>query len=217
MQWSKLKGVHSILILAIITVFILLFYLFGNETTKLDARIIQWVEQNVNEGTVTFFATITHLGSTLAIAIIGIFFLFILWWRNKRFLEVTVFIGALLLGNGLNSFLKDLIGRPRPASAPIDLIGSYSFPSGHTMASTILYLLIAYILTKEMNSQLKKVLTFTVAAILIFFIGISRVIVQAHYLTDIIGGFAFGFIFTYFIVLLYESMISKKEKQSIGT
>src|SRR5690606_2482850 len=98
------------------------------------------------------------------------------------------------IGGGLlNSFLKHSFERERPEINPgIDAIG-FSFPSGHAMGAMIFYGFIGYILIRSQRRKRIKLLLSVILILFIFLIGISRVYLQAHYITDVIAGYAAGF------------------------
>ena len=99
---------------------------------------------------------------------------------------------ALIAGNCLNVGLKWIFHAPRPywintAVKPLSNESSFGVPSGHAMMSTIFYGRIALWL-KE------KWLTIFIVAI-IFLIGLSRLYLGVHFLSDVITGLAFGILF----------------------
>lgn len=83
--------------------------------------------------------------------------------------------------------LKFLIQAPRPISTLIQET-SYSFPSGHTTFAVIFFGLITYVFTKPKH-RTPAIITST---ILIIIIASSRLYLQVHWLTDIIGGLIIG-------------------------
>jgi len=90
--------------------------------------------------------------------------------------------------------LKLVIRRPRPPGAAALLQHfSWSFPSGHAMASLIGYGMLAYVLTllwiHRRSAQIAVVLG---AALLIIAIGFSRLYLGVHYFSDVVGGYAAG-------------------------
>jgi undecaprenyl-diphosphatase len=62
---------------------------------------------------------------------------------------------------------------------------SYTFPSGHAMLSTVFFLSLAMLITRKPAARIA-------AAILAFFIGLSRIYLGVHYPTDVLAGFAAG-------------------------
>jgi len=115
--------------------------------------------------------------------------------RSAILLASTSIITALLIKT-----LKFLIASPRPTTMLIQETG-YSFPSGHTTFAIIFFGLITYIFAKPKY----KVPAIITSTILITIITLSRLYLQVHWLTDIIGGLAIGS-----LILLLSIFIHKQ-------
>ena len=103
-------------------------------------------------------------------------------------MATTVFGGMLL-----NKFLKLAFYRPRPRfDDPILSLTGYSFPSGHTMAATVLYGVLAVLLVTKIKRKRSRVLVALAASLLIALVGFSRMYLGAHYLSDVLGAIAEG-------------------------
>lgn len=138
-----------------------------------------------------FFLAITALGGpviTIVGVMVGTFFLYKRW----RF-RLALWVIAVVGGQILNSSLKLWFARPRPAfDEPLVIENFYSFPSGHAMMSLILYGLLASLMVVNMPNRPRQLLVITVAALLIFLIGLSRIYLGVHYFSDVVAGFAAG-------------------------
>ena len=108
--------------------------------------------------------------------------------RNKykrHTIQLVIIVSASFLWNYL---LKHLFQRPRPSLPHLDYVISYSFPSGHTQATFTLCGILAYIIWKIKWPFITK-LAVTIA--LFFYaclIGVSRVYLHVHYLSDVVAG-----------------------------
>src|SRR5690349_24607479 len=108
-------------------------------------------------------------------------------WRLVIFLLVA---GAGELA--LDPVLKALVGRLRPVVAhPIAHGTGDSFPSGHTLGSIVCYGAILLVFLPAARGRW-RVTFVTVTVTLIALIGISRVLLGVHYLSDVVGGWAIG-------------------------
>ncbi|BCR06804.1 hypothetical protein DESUT3_38730 [Desulfuromonas versatilis] len=104
--------------------------------------------------------------------------------------RLAVAAGLLAVGSSVALFMavKDLIGRPRPCEAWLDLASlmaapdRFSFPSGHTMTAFAVYGAFATLLPGS-------VALFLPLAVLI---GLSRVFLGLHYPTDVLVGALLG-------------------------
>ena len=93
---------------------------------------------------------------------------------------------------GLYNLVKHLVGRPRPPSAIwIGHFSGASFPSGHAAQSVACYVTLALILGAG-RSGLAKAALFGGAVLVVLVVGGSRIYLGAHWLTDVLGGYALG-------------------------
>jgi membrane-associated phospholipid phosphatase len=87
--------------------------------------------------------------------------------------------------------LKEAIDRPRPGGALIDAEGS-SFPSGHA-AYSVIYPCLALTVTARLRPGMTNATVLIVAGILLAgAIGLSRVYLHVHYLSDVSAGWGLG-------------------------
>lgn len=121
-------------------------------------------------------------------------FLVIIFLIRKKFKhEAKLFGFILVMGFFINTFLKILIGRPRPEIAPLVIETSYSFPSGHSMNSFVFYASCAYFIFRFTRNKRLALTISIVSIILILLIGLSRVYLGVHYPSDVLAGFVGGF------------------------
>jgi undecaprenyl-diphosphatase len=96
-------------------------------------------------------------------------------------------------GSVLNVALKHLFHRPRPVfEHPLVTLSSFSFPSGHAMGSTLFYLLLAGLIAVSVHQWRWRVLAFVTAVGLVLLIGLTRIYLGAHYVSDVLGAMAAG-------------------------
>ena len=135
------------------------------------------------------FVAITELGDSfvniaLSCAVLGVL-LARKCYRSAGFWVLAVVGG--LLGTQL---LKWVLHLPRPV-AIYHGASSYGFPSGHTTMSVILYGFLAILLVRKLAGKWRWGL-FSGVLLLAFVIGISRLYLGAHWLSDVLGGFFIG-------------------------
>jgi undecaprenyl-diphosphatase len=108
-------------------------------------------------------------------------------WRLAIYLLVTG-AGALVL----DPVLKSLVGRLRPVVAhPIAHGAGNSFPSGHSLGSIVCYGAVLLVFLPAARGRW-RVAFVTVIAGLVALIGISRILLGVHYVSDVVGGWAVG-------------------------
>jgi membrane-associated phospholipid phosphatase len=161
-----------------------------------------------------FFLLLTELGDKKGIGIVALIVLGWLLLIKRNFLGASAIALSVALGNEVNKLLKDLIARPRPELEHLAHVDSLSFPSGHAMVGLTCYFFIAYLIIEDIkNSSTRKVVIW-LAALLLLLIGASRIILQVHYPTDVIGGFAFGYLWVMFSIFIYKFFKKKLKKKA---
>lgn len=126
---------------------------------------------------------------------------FLVLVRHLR--SLLLVLGATVGGAVLNVALKELFARPRPEVVPhLAEAFSSSFPSGHAMLSAIVYLTLGVLLVQLSESRWLKAYVLGVAVLLSFLVGLSRVFLGVHYLTDVLGGWMAGLAWALITVLL---------------
>ena len=105
----------------------------------------------------------------------------------------------LIVITNFQHILKPIFGRIRPVDINLIEETSYSFPSGHSLTAMAFYGFIIYLIYKS-NLKYKKLLI-TLLSILILLIGLSRVYLGVHFITDVLGGFTFSI---FYLILFIE-------------
>jgi membrane-associated phospholipid phosphatase len=171
----------------------LLDAVLDNETLVRTDRVVEsWFHVHSTPAGLSIFEVVTQVGSPVVDVAIGVVALFLLYRREYPLLVTWLF--ANLGGKLLEYIIKNSVHRTRPQYAAEFLNGvSYSFPSGHTMGSTICYLLLAYIVAARPGVTTRaRWIAFVAAATVILAVAFSRVYLGVHYPSDVAGGFAAG-------------------------
>ena len=99
------------------------------------------------------------------------------WW---------LWCGLLPLSGAVEQLFKLLVGRPRPRGF------NWGFPSGHVTAAATFAVLLAYLLSRERVSPAARATLLVLAVALIGSVGFARIILNAHWPSDVVGGFLLG-------------------------
>jgi undecaprenyl-diphosphatase len=157
---------------------------------RLDVATINWMAAHTSPLGLRIFTLITDLGDIPAIPAIGVAGAWVLW-RQRHRLVLVCWLSAFLGGVLVNNLLKLLIHRSRPAR--VLHASTFSFPSGHTMAATIGYGMLAYVMATYWRPRgVKRRVLYITAAVLALAVGASRIYLGMHFPTDVIGGLAAG-------------------------
>ncbi|MBY0144867.1 phosphatase PAP2 family protein [Neobacillus niacini] len=203
---------YLILAFAIIIAIYTSIKVAAKETFWLDdklADLFAYVPDNLNP----FFLVLTELGDKKGIGIVALLVLAWLLLIKRNFLGAAAIALSVAIGNEVNKLLKDFIDRPRPELEHLGHVDSLSFPSGHAMVGLVFYFFIAYIVIEELKSSTAKKMVIFLVTLLLLLIGASRIILQVHYPTDVIGGFAFGYIWVMISLCIYN-FFKKKLKNN---
>ena len=112
---------------------------------------------------------------------------------ERKFHTVWFLLAATLGGLVLTLFLKDQFGRERPSVVPhLTETMTASFPSGHSMLSSVVYLTLGALLARSVAHRRLKVYFLLSALFLSFIIGLSRIFLGVHYPSDVLAGWAAG-------------------------
>ncbi|HLS09788.1 phosphatase PAP2 family protein [Lentibacillus sp.] len=193
-----------LLMAVLLTIGIWVFRIISGKVLYIDQITRGLVEAFEDTTTYTIFRWITELGSGTFLTPFTILTALLLWFAFRDWLPAVIFGLGTLSSHGLNILIKQLVERERPSIFVAANAEGFSFPSGHAMIPMVCYGLLAYFVAKKLTSS-KAVLTVQFSfALLIFLIGISRFIINVHYLTDVFAGFVFGFIYLIGMIYLYE-------------
>ena len=155
---------------------------------------------------ITFFAS-RHFLTPAALLLVG-YFLFIQKHRWYSLKVPVVALGSITL----NVVLKYFFDRPRPLG-PLAEASGLSFPSGHSMVAASFYGLLIYLVWHNVKNVALRNFLIGFLVVFVIFIGFSRIYLRVHYATDVIAGFAAGFLWVVIGIATLRRIerISKKE------
>lgn len=111
----------------------------------------------------------------------------------QRFGAAFFIVAVSISGALLSSLLKHLYDRDRPSVVPhLAEVASGSFPSGHSMASSLIYLALGAVLAQSAARWRERIYFIAAAFFLAFLVGLTRVYLGVHYPSDVLGGWAAG-------------------------
>lgn len=193
---------NKILLTLLLIFFVILLALIKmNKTIEFDYNIYKLVISIKSDTITNLLKLITSLGDTLCI--IFIILLCFIIFKNKFYPKIITI--NILITVFINQVLKHIIQRPRPNFTHLVEENGFSFPSGHSMAAFSFYGLFIYLIYKSNINKKIKILLITLLSLLIIMIGLSRVYLGVHYITDIIGGFTMSLI----ILISFTSFVKK--------
>lgn len=137
---------------------------------------------------------VTALGGVVVLSVVTLIvagYFLIAGKRRAAMFVLFATIGGLML----SSLLKNIINRPRPELVPhLSYVYTSSFPSGHSMLSAVVYLTLGSLLMRFAPQRRLKLYYLSVAMMLTFLVGVSRVYMGVHYPTDVLAGWTAGLV-----------------------
>ncbi|WTG04155.1 phosphatase PAP2 family protein [Streptomyces sp. NBC_01590] len=115
-----------------------------------------------------------------------------LWWRRERLLAVWV-AATSMLGSLVQQGLKSAVGRERPQwPDPVDSAHYAAFPSGHAMTATVSCALLLWLLRRYGAGPWLWRTALVVACVSVVGVGLTRLYLGVHWLSDVLGGWLLG-------------------------
>jgi len=159
--------------------------------TVFDAALASDLRANMPRPVLQGVALLSRTGNSLVLGTVALLvFLALLWRRHWRL--ATAWVVTLLGTTVINGLLKTWFQRERPLHDHGFIIEkSYSFPSGHASGSMVFYGMLAYVLLVLTPPRFHRPIVI-VAVAMTTIIGISRILLQVHYFSDVMAGYATG-------------------------
>jgi len=155
-----------------------------------DSNIASWFHHHLRDPITRAMLVVSAVHGIAAISAWSVVFAALLA-RIREWYWILTLALATIGGMVINVALKEAYARARPQlDDPIVTLGTYSFPSGHTAASTIFYgVLAAFLVTRYRNPRIRVAIV-TVAVLAVALVAISRMYLGAHYLSDVVAAAA---------------------------
>lgn len=156
----------------------------------LDLRVTNWFHAHATPGLTTLARIATTFGSVgfvTAASVVGLLLLL----RARAWDRLLAFALTMVGGSVINIILKHLFHRQRPVlENPLVTLSSFGFPSGHTMGATLLYGFLALLAAHSLKTWRQRMSVSIAAGLMIAAVGLSRIYLGAHYLTDVLAAIA---------------------------
>jgi membrane-associated phospholipid phosphatase len=158
---------------------------------RFDVQLAAALREHLSYETLSFFSVITHLGDPVFLVVLSAVVA-----AGLLALRLPAVAGAWLVatasGGLLNRLLKAVFERARPLHDH-GLVSetSWSFPSGHASGSMLVYGLLGYLIVRHTSRGWHVPVALTSVALIVF-VGSSRFLLQVHYLSDVLAGYASG-------------------------
>ena len=175
-------------------------------TQPFDEAVLRWMHRHQTAWLDYLMVEVTMLGTWIVVlSIVSIAALFL--WLTRHKYSAALLLVATAGGIGLNNILKIGFSRPRPQVFEWGTtVSSYSFPSGHAMSATVVYITVAYLAARLQKTHVARLATLTVAGLIVAVICFSRLYLGVHYPSDVAAGVIIGLSWAAFCMATLEAI-----------
>lgn len=207
-----MKKKRGVIFAAGLVLFVLLTILMVTGNLQwFDDPIREWVYSIRNPALTEVLKVITYMGNWQTITLLCIVLL--LFRKTRLRYGMPVSAGAIFV-TIFNRIIKLIFKRPRPEES-LHLIeeGGYSFTSGHSITSMVVFGLLIYLVRKYVkNRKAANILTAALAVPWIF-IGLSRIYMGVHFPSDVLAGWALGAAVLVGIIVIVEKCDARRKQK----
>ncbi|MCL1473115.1 phosphatase PAP2 family protein [Argonema antarcticum] len=199
-----------------ISLFILLPLIFLSQEVRekkvfeFEVAFLQWLHEVINPISGYILSVFYLIGDTHIAALVVVTSLGILWWKRYWREAMTLAFASLSVLLLVDEILKPFFARRRPPERIDKTAGGFGYPSGHATGNLVLYFYLAYLLAARYPKL--SIYIYGVTTLFLLLMGLSSMYLRVHWPSDIIGGYAFGYIWLT-ICLAILNFSGKKEKK----
>jgi membrane-associated phospholipid phosphatase len=211
-KYPKISRNYLYLLLLLLLPFIQLCYqTFKQNYYPFDLKILEFLGNQRNSFLDFIFTNVYRTSNTYVTGAIVLVALIALirqrYWSEVKAL-VFATLGILIL---VDKILKPFFDRDRPPKPRlVSDLSPDSFPSGHAAGNLVFYFYMSFIIATRYPHLTKYV--YGVATCLVLLIGFSSVYVKAHWTTDILGGYIFGYCWLLISLNLLQFLTQRQSK-----
>jgi membrane-associated phospholipid phosphatase len=159
-----------------------------------DQAVLEWFVDHRTDALVTAAKAVSAVGGFVSLSILAVALGIWLWSRGWRSVLVASPLVALVLASLASTAAKSHYGRERPPIAVHAVrVTLAAFPSGHASDAAAFFVSASLVLALTIAWQRSiQVLFVLVGAVLAGLVGISRLVLGVHWLSDVVAGWALG-------------------------
>ena len=187
-QTFMMKGSFALLLFMIIG-YIVKFY--PEMLVDFDQPIQTAIRGDLPETLTLLFRAITHL-IDIPVIISWVLIVAFVFYRKQWKMESYLMLGNLTLAGILIVTFKNIYQRPRPEILHLVEEKGFSFPSGHSLAVTIMVGTLIVILSQRIKNTVWRKIVQILLSLYIFSVLVSRIYLGVHYPSDVIASLCVG-------------------------
>jgi undecaprenyl-diphosphatase len=156
----------------------------------IDTSVADWGDQHAGAWSHDALTLVTRLGETPVVVVVAAVVAAVEYARSRW---VVLFLLAVILGDKLlTEAIKQIVDRARPTLEAAATLGP-SFPSGHTSTAAASWAAFALVAGRWWGRRAWPALAGGAVGIAVA-VALSRVLLDVHWLTDVLGGLALGWV-----------------------
>jgi undecaprenyl-diphosphatase len=189
----------------------------GHGITQWDEPVLQFMVASRTPGFTTFVAAFSNSGGALWMTIItgvAIAAVCLKWRRWTPLVLMLITVGGSLAMTVVGKRLADRARPPYELAVP-PYESSASFPSGHTLNSIVITGMFCYLLVSHLTNTLARVATVTIGAIYTIAMGLSRVYLGHHWLTDVLAAWCLGLAWLTVVITAHRLWLTDHQKHAL--
>ena len=163
-----------------------------------------------------FITGYTDVGGTVGMPVLALVTTVVLSLRRRSWTPAILIVIAAAGSLLMTIAGKQLVGRTRPlltdAVPPYEY--SASFPSGHSLTSVVIAGVVAYLVILRLKSRRSRVWTAALAAAFALTIGLSRVYLGHHWLTDVLAAWALGLAWLALVITAHRLYLTSRNHRA---
>ena len=187
-QTFMMKGSFALLLFMIIG-YIVKFY--PEMLVSFDQPIQTAIRGDLPETLTLLFRAITHL-IDIPVIISWVLIVAFIFYRKQWKMDSYLMLGNLTLAGILIVTFKNIYQRPRPEILHLVEEKGFSFPSGHSLAVTIMVGTLIVILSQRIKNTVWRKIVQILLSLYIFSVLVSRIYLGVHYPSDVIASLCVG-------------------------
>lgn len=204
----KLHDEFTVFLILLSFFIVVTFLVYFDLTQPFDSKAITAISSLTEGALFTSMFIITQMGDLIFLVPGTLLVLFFLLLHGKKILP-SVFLSMMIGIVPLIGVTKMVFARPRPEIALLE-VANYSYPSGHTISSFTFfigsYLFLSRYIIEEDKLWFKILMVSCITATAL--VGLSRLFLGVHYITDVVGGYLLGGAWVLLFIKAYEFLIS---------
>jgi membrane-associated phospholipid phosphatase len=185
---------------------------------SLDRPALEFAESLRSPGLDQWVTGFTNLGGGTGMTIIAAILTAWLTFLGRNWRPLLLVGGAAAVSTTATTYGKKLVGRTRPdhADAVPPYENSPSFPSGHTLNTTVVIGVILYLVCLQFSKTWVRITAITAGVLFITGMGLSRLFLGHHWLTDVMAGWVLGLTWVCVVILAHRLFHLTRRKEHAG-